>query len=386
MHRIHFCVLLALAVVCSDAVRRHPYALTGTVQAATRNDPNVAEVRIGYFGPSSTDHPSAGDMWCAASLALEQANEAGGYEGAPFRLISAWSENPWGSGVADVARMAYVDKVWAMVGGIDGASTHLAEQIVAKAQLVLVNPVATDKSINQASVSWMFSCVPQDDVQAAVLAPEIASRVQAKPFVMVSTVDHDSHLFVVELLKALKAQGLAPAYHFELKTSPSPFQSVLEKLLSVDPKAVVLAADAGNSARLLGELRAAGYKGPVFGGPWMGRRGFVEQAGDAAEGVVFPHLSAASEASRHFEQDFAERFGHEPDYLATHTYDAIMMTIAAICQAGLDRTEIWEALRGASPWQGVSGEIRWNAVGANCRPVGLGTIKNARVQPLVTTP
>jgi hypothetical protein len=41
----------------------------------------------------------------------------------------------------------YEDKVWAIIGGIDGATTHLAEQVAAKAQLTLVNPVATDRSI-----------------------------------------------------------------------------------------------------------------------------------------------------------------------------------------------------------------------------------------------
>jgi len=50
--------------------------------------------------------------------------------------------------VAKVARVVYSDKVWAIIGGIDGATTHLAEKVVAKAQLTLVNPSATDR------ISW----------------------------------------------------------------------------------------------------------------------------------------------------------------------------------------------------------------------------------------
>lgn len=322
-------------------------------------------------------------MWCAASLAIEQANAAGGYRGAPFHLIAGWSENPWGTGVSDVARMAYTHKAWAIVGGIDGPSTHLAEQVIAKARLALVNPAATDKSVNQASVAWMFSCIPQDDVQAAALAPAIASRAEGRPFAMVSTVDHDSHLFVVELLKVLKEQGLAPAYHFELKPGQALVPDALAKLLSIDPKAVVLIADARDSARMLRELRAAGCDGVVFGGPWMGRRAFVEPAGQAADGVVFPYLCVTSDATRKFEQDFTERFGRQPDYLAAHTYDAVTMTIAAIRKGGLDRTRIRDALRELSPWQGASGEIRWDDAGANSRPVSLGTIVEGRMCPLV---
>ena len=375
--------LVTCSAVGSDAVRRYSYALTGTLQAATPSSADIAEVLIGYFGPASPSHAQAGDMWCAAALAVEQANAAGGYQGAPFRLVPGWSENPWGTGVSDVARMAYVHQVWAIIGGIDGPSTHLAEQVVAKARLALVNPAATDKSVNQASVPWMFSCVPQDHVQAAVLAPAIAAHVQDRPFVMVSTVDHDSHLFVVELLKALKDRGLAPAYHFELEAKQPSFPSMLEKLLGIDPHAVILIADARNSARMLGELRASGYQGTVFGGPWVGSRAFLEQAGPVGDGVICPFLCVGSPASHHFERDFTKRFGRTVDYLAAHTYDATTMTIAAIRQGGLDRTRIRDALKDLSPWQGVSGEILWDAAGANARPVRLGMVTGGRLQPLV---
>ncbi len=99
-------------------------------------------------------------MWNAACLAVEQANRAGGYNGLPFRLVAGWSDNPWGSGVTEVARMAYVHKVWAIIGGIDGPSTHLAEQVVAKARLTLLSSASTDKTVNLANVPWMFSCLP----------------------------------------------------------------------------------------------------------------------------------------------------------------------------------------------------------------------------------
>lgn len=340
------------------------------------------EVLIGYFGPASPMHPEGGDLWCAASMALDEANATGGYQGRCFRLVTSWSENPWGSGVADVARLAYVQKVWAIVGGIDGASTHLAEQVVAKARLVLMNPVATDKSINMASVPWMFSCVPLDDIQAKALAGAIASDVCEQPFVIVSAVDHDSHGFTVELLKALKDSELTPAFHFECDPSSPESRGVLERAQRVDPEAVVLVADAEGSARLLTTLREAGYGGAVFGGPWMGRRAFVEQAGAVAEGVRFPRSLTTSPKCSEFAQRFAQRFGRPPDYAAAHMYDAVSLLAAAMRQGGLDRTRIRDAIREIVPWSGVTGEIRWNTVGGNCRPVHMGIIRAGCVQPV----
>jgi len=366
-----FCALVIVALIVSVIG-------AGTTPASSEAE----EVLIGYFGPASPNHPDGGDLWCAASMALDEANQAGGYQGRPFRLVASWSANPWGSGVADVACMAYVHKVWAIVGGIDGASTHLAEQVVAKARLVLMNPVATDKSVNMASVPWMFSCVPLDDVQARALAEAIASDVGEQSFVIVSATDHDSHLFTVELLKALKDRELAPAFHFECDPSQPESRRVLDQVRRIDPAALVLIAQARDSARLLGELRAGGYKGRVFGGPWMGRRAFLEQAGSSADGAIFPYLQVTSPQAHSFEKRFAERFGRRPDYAAAHTYDALTMLVAAIRKGGLDRARICEAVKEIAPWPGVSGEIRWDSVGANARPVQLGTIKNGCVQPV----
>ncbi|UCG31704.1 MAG: hypothetical protein JSU68_08545, partial [Phycisphaerales bacterium] len=72
---------------------------------------DLTEIRIGWFGPDDPDHPTGGPMWLAANLAVERANGDGGYNGLPFRLLPCWSENPWGTGVKDVTRLVYEDKV-----------------------------------------------------------------------------------------------------------------------------------------------------------------------------------------------------------------------------------------------------------------------------------
>jgi len=349
--------------------------------AAAREASSLDAVLIGYFGPSDPLHPGAGDMWRAASMAVEQANEAGGYEGIPFQLVPAWSQSPWAAGVTDVVRLAFVHRVWAMVGGVDGPSTHLAEQVVAKARLALVNPVATDKTVNLAPIPWVFSCAPPDDAQARVLARAIAADARTRPFVIVSATDHDSHLFTVELLKALGTCKLTPAYHFQFDPGERTHREVMERAKRVDPNAVVLIAQADAGAQCLRHLRDRGCKASVFGGPWMGSRAFLEQAGKAAEGVVFPNLLASSATWSSFEQAFTKRFGRSPDYLVAHAYDATAITITAVRRGGLDRAGIIAALKEIAPWQGVGGEIRWNSFGANSRPVSLGIVRDGRILP-----
>jgi len=359
---------------------------------------DVNEVVIGYFGPN------AGDIWCAAQMAIEQANKAGGYNRLPFRLVPAWSDSPWTAGAAHVVRMAYVDKVWAIIGGIDGPSTHLAEQVVTKARLTLINPVSGDKSINLANVPWMFSCTPADHIQAPALANAISQTVLAdtdRPrivnpsyvwrinrklkIVLISATDHDSHLFTVELLKSLIPYQISPANKFEFDPTQKNYNELVNTIISTTPDVLVLIAGSQQSAQIVDTIREKGFTGPIFGGPFMGRRSFCQEAKDAAEGVIFPLLywSGPAGTDDDFESKFTRRFGNKPDYAAAYTYDAVNLLIAAIRQAGLNRARIRDAVRNLSPYEGVTGSINWDGLGSNCRPVGLGTIKNGRIQPFV---
>ena len=343
---------------------------------------DVKEVLIGYFGPSKPSDPRGRDMWNAVCLAVEQANLAGGYNGLPFRLVAGWSDNPWGSGVTEVARMAYVHKVWAIIGGIDGPSTHLAEQVVAKARLTLLSSASTDKTVNLANVPWMFSCLPADHLHAPILARAIASEVGEKSFLLVSAVDHDSHLFTVELTRSFAQHKLTPSFHFEFKPGQNNIDELVEKIVHAKAHVLVVIAAAPQSVQIISAVRQKRFEGFVFGGPCMGRRSFLEQAGDAAEGTVFPLLYTHSKESESFDKIFTARFGKRPDYLAAHTYDAVNLLIAAIRKAGLNRARIHDAVRSLSPWRGVTGKIQWDPLGSNLRLVHLGTIRNGRMQTL----
>ena len=349
-----------------------------------REDPEptgIDEIRIGYFGPSDPSHPLGGDMWLASRLAVEEANRDGGYRGIPFRLVPAWSDTPWGTGVAGLARMVYSEGVWAIVGSIDGASTHLAEQVVAKARLTLINPAGTDKTVNLANVAWMFSCLPADDALAQALAPVIKERVDSRPFIVLSATDHDSHHAATELTTYLGREGVSPLYLLEFESGTTDFSSILERVATSDAAAVVVFAGPLDSARVVSALHRLDGDLAVFGSHSMGRRAFLEAAGSAADGIVFPLPCDAALFSGSFAGEFLSRFGRRPDCTAAQTYDATRMTIEAIREAGLNRARIRDAVQALSPWTGVSGTIEWSSLGQNEREVRPATIEGGRIRP-----
>ncbi|HNQ22711.1 MAG TPA: ABC transporter substrate-binding protein [Phycisphaerae bacterium] len=366
------------------AARSHPTYYAGPDRELPPPE-GVAEVELGWFGPSDARDPATRRMWCAATLAVEEANAGGGYRETPFRLLPVWSENPWGTGIGEAVRLAYRDHLWAFTGAPDGPSAHLLTQVAAKARLPFVSPVATDPTSNLANVPWIFSCAPGDHLHAPVLARAIVAAAAGRPCAIVSCTDHDARVYRQTLLRALARVQAFPALHLEFQPAARDFAAQLDSLTATPPAALIVVAGAADAAGFVVAARNAGLTMPIFGGPWMGQAYFLERAGALAEDVVFPLLWDPREGGQ-AAVNFADRFRHasglEPDYTAACTYDSVALLCAAVRDAGLNRARIGDALRALSPWTGVSGTITWDATGQNSRSVGLGTIHNGQVVAL----
>ena len=186
----------------------------------------------------------------------------------------------------------------------------------------------------------MFSCMPGDDRLSAALARGMSGE---KELTLISATDHDSRAFAGELKKAT---GFRPAFHVEFEPGSGAARAAARARTA---PAVVLVAGAGDSARFLRALRALGFRGRIYAGPWAARMGAL----DAAEGVIFPFpLERATE-------DF-------PDYAGAYAYEATNLVIGAIRKAGLNRAGIYDAIRSDYP-------------GRNAHPVRLATVRSGRV-------
>jgi branched-chain amino acid transport system substrate-binding protein len=342
-------------------------------------EPEVDEVVLGWFGPGDPDHPDFGDLWRGATLALEQENAAGGYRGKPFRLLPAWSESPWKAGIVDLTRLVYDRGAWAVIGGVDGTTTHLAVQIALKSHFLLLSPGSTDASADHANVPWLFSLPPSDERIAPVLADAIARAVAGGPFAVVACTDHDSHAALVALRRALGEQRLTPAALVELAPLEADLPALAARLLRGGPRAVVVLAPSSLAGRVAVALREAGFRGTIVGGAPAARAAFRRAAGAAAEGVIAPILIEPGPSWEAFAQAYGKLWGEAPDEAAARGYDAVRLVAAAVREAGLNRPLVRDAMRALAPWVGVAGPVRWDALGRNQAPVALGTWHEGRL-------
>jgi hypothetical protein len=276
-----------------------------------------AEVPVGFFGPEDAAHELGGSIYMGLALALEEANAAGGYQGKPFRLISRWSDNPWRSGASAVVKLAYVDRVCAIFGGIDGATTHLAEQVVAKALLPLIDPASWDESVNHANVPWMFSCAPG----GVKLARRMLGLMGGAEFTLVAGTDHDSRYLAGEVLKAAGGR---------VKRRVDVAAGAKELGQAVDGP-VMLVAGALETRALAGTL--AGNR--VVAGP-CGRSRLCRGLG-----LESPELHAADAG---LTSRLEKRFSQAADDFSLLAYDAGRLAVQAVREAGMNRALIRDRL------------------------------------------
>ena len=357
---------------------------------------NLSELRLGWFGPTNVDDPLTGDLWWSANLAIQEANAETSDTGhgtldsprLPFRLVSRWAVDPWGTGVSQLTRMVYDEQPLALLGSVDSATTHLAEQVVAKANLPLVSPIATDKSVTLAGVSWMFSCAPGDGSIARVLVDAMLAALKrpADKTVLLATTDHESRMTAREVVRELSRRARKPDFRFDVPPAASDTVQQLQAATEARPSVVLIIAGAEDAARLTKAVRESLSTATIFGGQSMGRHSFLELAGSAAEGVRFPILflpNPGDTNATRFVARFTAEYHHPPDYTAAFTYDATRLLMAAIRRAGPNRARIREALAQLSPWPGLGGTIRFDGTGQNTRTnIGMGTIREGAIIPL----
>jgi len=383
-------VLVLISAFCSEAMLLSGPGSNepGTQESEPASQPSgkigsipagLSEVKIGYFGPSDPDDPLSGDLWLAASLAIEELNSDNGYQGIPYRLIQGWSKNPWGTGISLVTRMVFEERVWALIAPVDGPSAHLAEQIIAKAQLPMLNPGSSDRTVNLAYVPWVFSCLPGEHLQVPVIFQALVEKTGERPFVLISATDHDSRILATEFERYISTRGVSPALH--VKYAPQEERS-LQPVDDIGKAAGAFLIFAGprESAEIVNTLRLR-FKAPLIGGPAMGRSLFLKEAGSSSTGVLFPLLGNA-ELNDSFAMKFRERYGRTPDFAARQTYDSLRLLALAIENAGLQRERIRDAIRNLVPWEGVNGIVDWDQFGQNKRSVQLATIENGKVRPV----
>jgi ABC-type branched-subunit amino acid transport system substrate-binding protein len=354
---------------------------------------DIRSVKIGFLGPiMSTVSVATGGksheeslgikMLQGARLAVEQANAKGGYEKRkiPFELVIANDNGLWGASGNEIIKMVYGDNVWAILGTIDGANTHIAIRVALKSEIVMLASGDTDPTYIETNIPWVSRVIGDDRQQGYLLVDYLYRKMDYKRVGVIRASNRYGRFGVREINDGSRRLGRPIVLEMAYKVGSTDFSLELERLRAANLDAVVHWGDAEEGAMVLNQMRKMGMKQPYLCSDRCVQKEFTNLAGPNAQGVICgypwnpdrkdPKLEA-------FRKSFRERFGEEPETYAAHAYDGMNLLIWSIQVAGLNRAKIRDVMAYLpEPWPGVTGDIPLSAILDDVGDVFLARFEN----------
>ena len=347
---------------------------TGPGRAIPEPGPELKSVKLGFIGPiMSTVSVATGgksheealgiNMLRGARLAVEEANARGGYlkRKIPFELVTRNDNGLWGASGNEIVRMAYQDPVWAMLGTIDGANSHIAIRAALKAEVVMMNSGDTDPTFIETNIPWVMRCIGDDRQMGYLLIDYMIHKMDHKRIGIIRSSNRYGRFGVREVRDSARRLKRPVIIEMAYRVGSADFTLQLDRLKAANLDAVVHWGDAAEGALILNQMRKMGMKQPFYGCDRTVSDEFVQAAGANADGIIagFPWNPDRQDPKfLAFRERFKRRFGEEPETYAAHGYDGMNMLIWATQNAGLNRAKIRDVLAyQTKPFPGVTGDI-----------------------------
>jgi branched-chain amino acid transport system substrate-binding protein len=367
--------------VASDA------AITFWGPGREKPDPDVPTVKIGLLAPLERTHETYMGISIkrGSELAIAEANAQGGYKGKPFELVARNDNGLWGASANEIVTFTYDDKVWAVIGTVDGANTHIAIRVALRTDMPIMNIADLDPTLMETNIPWVFRVIPDDRQMAYTIAYYVYKQLGLGKVAILRANNRYGRFGVARFRKgSIRLGKAAPVeinYEINYEKVNMDFTAQMERLLKAEPDGVILWADCEPAAYLVKKMREVGLKIPIVACERVVRPEFLKIAGPAAEGVVatYPYNPDSDNPRLGvFKEKFQERYCEPPDAYAAHAYDGTQLVIEAIKKAGLNRYKIRDELEATRHWQGITGEINMDDVYTNRRPVTVATVKDGK--------
>lgn len=343
------------------------------MQASQNQERSYDTIKIGLLIPDNKSKAARH----GTEMAIRKANENGGFNGRPFKLVVRSMEGPWGTGSKEAVNLIFEEEVWAIMGSHDGRNAHLVEQVATKARIVFLSAWTSDPTLSQAFVPWYFSCVPNDNQQASSLIEEIYNKRKINKVAAVADIGYDSKLALDSFLKKTKIAGKADPLQLFYDNSDQDFNVLLDQINKADVNGIILFGQPSASLRLIQQMQQRKMNQPVFGSLYVLGEKELSDPELKKNGSIVLVSSGYWLRSKGltFQQEFQRIYGNMPGEVAAYAYDAMNLIIEGIRNAGLDRDKIQKSLSKIH-YEGVTGVIQFDDKGNRVGPAGLVEIKN----------
>jgi ABC-type branched-subunit amino acid transport system substrate-binding protein len=329
-------------------------------RAATDRDPTTtgggedAPVHIGILRPGNrtisvpgADGPGVprlGSMnLMAVNLALEQANDAGGFRGrrrfgfatGPKGTFSGWG---WTTPEDDFPALVERTDVVGIVGFL-GSDSRVTTAVALRTEMPLVNCAPTPATTDETANPWIFRC-RADELRHRRVLDAVFEQLDSRRTAVLRTPDPMASRRLDDWADHARARG----HHVVIDRTFDPAVDDLEPVLRAidrsDADVVLTWDDASTSAAIVRALRDAGMDQVFVGSGRIIDDAFTTSAGPDPGRVFAGDRGPSDRAFEQFSRDYRARFKFWPDRDAYELFQAVDHLLEAIGRAGPDREAV----------------------------------------------
>ncbi len=361
--------------------------LAASLAGAQKNTVKVGAI-LAVTGPASNlGAPEAKTL----QMLVEQTNAAGGLQGRKVELVLKDSGASPEKALSFARQLIEEEQVLAILGPSTSGESLKIKDVCEEGQTILLSCAAAEAIVNPVA-KWVFK-TPQNDAFAAQWIYRYLKERGLTRIGVVASNTGFGNGGMAQLQKYAPENGIQILIAEAYDKDATDLTSVLTKLKARDVQAVVNWSIEPAQSLVAKNLRQLGMQVPLLQSHGFGNIRYVQAAGQAAEGIVFPcgRLLIAEELpDSHpqkallldYKRRYEPRFGEEVSTFGGHAYDAYTILAEAVRRAGsVEPEKVRDAIENLKGFAGTAGVFNFSPTdhnGLDMSSFEMLTVKNGK--------
>jgi branched-chain amino acid transport system substrate-binding protein len=326
-----------------------------------------------------------------AEMLVEEINAKGGIKGMELELVIKDSGANPEKAVSFTKQLIEEENVFAIIGPSTSGESMQIKQICEDSETILLSCAAAEAIVNPVS-KWVFK-TPQNDAFAAQAIFMTMRDMGIKNIGVVAANTGFGNAGMGQLEKYAPEFGISIAIKESYDRGATDLTALMTKVNAQNVDAVVNWSIVDAQSIIPKNMRQLGMTQPLFQSHGFGNIKYVEVAGAAGEGIIFPagRLLVADVLPRsnpqrkillEYKENYESRFNEDASTFGGHAYDAVMILVEALKEVGEpDKYKVRDAIENMKGFVGTGGVFNFSPEDHN----GLGldafeilTVKDGR--------
>lgn len=355
----------------------------------------AATIKIGAIldetGPASfLGGPEARSL----RMLVDEINAKGGVNGNNIELVIKDSGASPEKAISFAKQLIEEDKVLAIIGPSTSGESLSIKKIVEQGKTINISCAAAELIVSPVA-QYVFKTAPTDSFAARQIFMTMKKQGIAKIAVLTAN-DGFGKAGKEQLTKLAPEYGMTIVADEVYDKKATNLTAIVAKLkTNADIQAVVNWSTVPAQSILAIAIRQAGWNVPIYQSHGFANIRYVEAAGAAAEGIIFPAsrlliaellpAGPQKDVLLRYKNDYEAKYKESVSTFGGHSYDAMYILARAISEAGNDPAKARTVIENIKGLVGTAGTFNFSATD-HC---GLGldafvmlTVKNGKFVPL----